>query len=338
MDARFWSTVPTDRAVYLRGAAPESVELALENAENAPAIVAFSARTVLGVPDLVHGMLTELDRVARGLLPHWLPEARTFGTSSAGLAAVRAVASRRAHELGVPAALLADLAARAAVQAEPRRGRFVAETWAAALARIIASATNRDRVVLLVRARQTPPSGVLDQVVTAGQWLAHHGGIGVWLAGQAWRAVADVAIVDVPTTDDLPDEEPVDEEPLTLYPPVSGTPRWNSPYEQALEAALADKPWAAGRRWNVTYQSHPLANPICIDLLWPEERCAVEIDGSEHRLAARFEADRRRDVQLQLDGFAVLRFTNKQIHHDVGAVVSQIKQFLTARRKSEGSP
>ena len=54
----------------------------------------------------------------------------------------------------------------------------------------------------------------------------------------------------------------------------------------------------------------------------------VEIDGPEHCRPARFEADRQRDVQLQLDGYAVLRFTNARINHDVGAVVHQIGTLI----------
>jgi very-short-patch-repair endonuclease len=70
-----------------------------------------------------------------------------------------------------------------------------------------------------------------------------------------------------------------------------------------------------------------------VDLLWPVERCVIEIDGPEHRDPLRFEADRQRDVQLQLDGYAVLRFTNARIKHDVHAVVRQIGEFLQARRR-----
>jgi len=75
-----------------------------------------------------------------------------------------------------------------------------------------------------------------------------------------------------------------------------------------------------------------MANPIRVDLMWSAEKCVVEVDGPEHRGMARFELDRRRDVRLQLDGFAVLRFTNRQIDHDVEAVVSQIERFISGRR------
>jgi len=127
--------------------------------------------------------------------------------------------------------------------------------------------------------------------------------------------------------------------PAVRYPAVAGRPHPASAAEQALERALAVCDWAAGRAWNQTHQSHPLALSIRLDLLWRQERCVVEIDGPEHREAVRFEADRRRDVQLQLDGYAVLRFTNAQIASDLETVVRQLERFVVSRRAGtfEGS-
>ncbi|GII42256.1 endonuclease domain-containing protein [Planotetraspora phitsanulokensis] len=133
--------------------------------------------------------------------------------------------------------------------------------------------------------------------------------------------------------------EPRTGEPAIGYPAVTGRPHPASAAEQALERALASSQWAAGRAWNQTHRSHALARTFRLDLLWREERCVVEVDGPEHREAVRFEADRRRDVQLQLDGFAVLRFTNDQIASDLAAVVRQLERFVTSRRTGtfEGS-
>jgi very-short-patch-repair endonuclease len=328
------SDVPTDRVVYLRGASPELVELALENADDGPAALVYFLDALLRMPDAVMSLLASLDQAACGLLDQWLPEARTFGTSSAGLAAVRLAARRRAEELRVPGSLLADLAGRAVQHEVPRQGEFGAEVRAASLVEVVTSAYRRPRLAILIKATDGLPPLGLDQIVAAGQWLAHHGDAGVWLVGDAWRTVQHVAVVDLalPT----PAESTVATEEPTAYPVVHGSPRWNSTAEQKLERALSGKSWADGRRWNEPYQSHGLVNPVTIDLVWLDDRCVVEIDGPEHRLALRFEDDRRRDVRLQLDGFAVLRFTNAQIDHDIGAVLSQIEQFLTTRRESEG--
>jgi very-short-patch-repair endonuclease len=124
--------------------------------------------------------------------------------------------------------------------------------------------------------------------------------------------------------------------PAVGYPAVAGRPHPGSRSEQALEAALATYAWAAGRAWNQTYHPHPLATPIRVDLMWQRERCVVEIDGPDHRGAAKFADDRQRDVRLQLDGYAVLRFPDFQVLTDIDTVIRQIGQFLRGRRGTEG--
>ena len=74
--------------------------------------------------------------------------------------------------------------------------------------------------------------------------------------------------------------------------------------------------------------------PYLIDFLWHAERVAVETDGFEahgHRLA--FEDDRARDVDLQSRGYAVLRFTWRQVLHDPRAVAGRIAQVLAVRAR-----
>ncbi|MFD0597586.1 endonuclease domain-containing protein [Catellatospora coxensis] len=174
-------------------------------------------------------------------------------------------------------------------------------------------------------------------LAAAGEWLAAHGGFAVWLAGADLPHAARVTVhpVRLPehvaelvaTADDLPVAGPP---PATLtYPPVEGRPRADSAAETALESALVEAAWAAGRIWNRRYAARP---HYVIDLLWPDERCAVEIDGDEHRGPRKFAHDRRRDVLLQLDGYAVLRFTNHQVLTEPGQVLAHLEQYLRSRR------
>jgi very-short-patch-repair endonuclease len=120
--------------------------------------------------------------------------------------------------------------------------------------------------------------------------------------------------------------------PAFTYPPLSGIPREDSDAEQALERALRQHDWARGRHWNHTYEWHALGKPYRLDLFWPAERVVVEVDGPEHRGRLKFADDRRRDVQLQLLGHDVLRFTNEQVLSDVHAVVLRIARLLRRRR------
>lgn len=220
---------------------------------------------------------------------------------------------------------------------QPIAARFAPEVRAAGLARVAAESYRRAGAALLVDvpAGLTAPQQLA--LAAAGEWLAAHGGFAVWLAGADLPHAARVTVhpVRLPehvaelvaTADDHPVAGPP---PATLtYPPVEGRPRADSAAETALEAALVEAAWAAGRIWNRRYAARP---HYVIDLVWPDERCAVEIDGDEHRGPRKFAHDRRRDVLLQLDGFAVLRFTNDQVLTELGQVLAHLEQYLRSRR------
>jgi very-short-patch-repair endonuclease len=255
-----------------------------------------------------------------------------------GLAAVRAAALRRARGTPHFAPFLAHLATVALAGRRPSGRSFPLEVRCLGLARVVAEGFGRPRLALVIDVPAGLPADREQAVVAGAEWLAHHGRLAVWLTGASLRQVDRVAVVPL---------DPAAVQPATavqpaaaVQPAVVGRPHPASAAEAALEAALAAESWAAGRRWNQYHQSHPLRAPVRLDLLWPAERCVVEVDGPEHCHPARFEADRQRDVQLQLDGFAVLRFTNARITHDVGSVVRQIGTFLRDRRRDpmEGRP
>jgi very-short-patch-repair endonuclease len=54
--------------------------------------------------------------------------------------------------------------------------------------------------------------------------------------------------------------------------------------------------------------------PYWVDFLWRDRRLIVETDGYRyHGTRAAFESDRKRDVDLKLMGFTVVRFTHRQV-------------------------
>ncbi|MBP2703035.1 DUF559 domain-containing protein [Microbispora sp. RL4-1S] len=222
------------------------------------------------------------------------------------------------------------------------RGTAPPEIRAAGLARVVATGLGRDRTAILMPV----PAGLSHlgehALVAACEWLAFHGGLGVWLTGAPFTAVdrLETITLDLPVPPGV-QPAPAAAGPLIrlVYPPVAGRPHPASRAERALEAALRERPWAAGRIWNQTHRSSPLAPLIRVDLMWRAERCAVEIDGPEHRTADHFEADRRRDMRLQLDGFTVLRFTNDQLMTQMDTVLHDLERFLHGRRSGtfEGS-
>lgn len=322
------SHLPVDRVVQVRGATTDDVAsaAAVGLGELAAVVVGPVAGTTPS--RFVHAIMDDLERVAVELLPGWLPEAAEIDRPDpAGLAAARAAAAARAPHSSHFGPFLSELAVRALTGRRTSPSEFSVETRSLGLARVVAEGLARPRLVLLI---QVPPSlGPADEtaMVYGAGWLADHARLGVWLVGAPLRDTALVPTMHVTSS-------PVSRQAVdSAWPASSGKPHPASATEAALEAALAAERWAAGRVWNQSYQSHPLTAPIRLDLFWPEERCVVELDGPEHCHPVRFEADRQRDVQLQLDGYAVLRFTNARIRHDIGAVVHQIGTYLRGRRR-----
>jgi very-short-patch-repair endonuclease len=249
----------------------------------------------------------------------------------------------------------------AASRTVPRGSRFSPATRAAELARIVATAHHRPSAAMVIEVPGGLSRHAKQELTAAAEWIAYHGAWRVGLAmtgrtesqreapGDEKRSVPLVLGAEAqaprraesetaePETVESETAESGTVEPETSCPDfdheiVQGRPRPDSPAELALETALRARPWATGRSWNRTYQSTPLAPVYRLDLWWPAERCVVEIDGSEHRSAEHYAADRRRDVQLQLDGQCVLRFTNDDVLTDVTAVVARIERFLRSRR------
>lgn len=80
--------------------------------------------------------------------------------------------------------------------------------------------------------------------------------------------------------------------------------------------------------------------PYELDLFWPEERVAIEVDGRAHHSSTpRFEGDRRKDLWLRARGIEVIRLTWRQIAHDAirtAVEVGQIMALAQARRAPGG--
>jgi very-short-patch-repair endonuclease len=365
---RTWADLPVGRVIRLDGTDTESTALAIDPLPTgAPAIVTYHAGASRSTTRMVASLLQELEEAAISLFPAWLPEAEGIsGAGGAGLPAVRVLAQREAaasDHFGPFLARLAELALAArggpgtdgscsmnapgsmgapgSMSASGGMGGFSPEVRAAGLARVLAASFGRTRAAVLVHvpAGLTP---VAQEVLVGGcEWLAHRGRLGVWLTGGRDEGDPLTAVDRLErVTIHLPPGEAAD--PVAVadeatagglrYPALAGRPHPGSRSEQALEAALARCDWAAGRVWNQTYQRHPLAAPIRVDLLWRDERCVVEVDGPDHRRRLKFADDRRRDVHLQLAGYAVLRFTDAHVLTDTEVVVRQIERFLRNRR------
>ncbi len=69
--------------------------------------------------------------------------------------------------------------------------------------------------------------------------------------------------------------------------------------------------------------------PFEVDFLWRSARLAVELDGyAYHSDRASFEADRRRDRELQARGFVVLRFIYREVVEEPELVLEALIPLL----------
>jgi very-short-patch-repair endonuclease len=239
---------------------------------------------------------------------------------------------------------LAELADQARRGWSRRASRIPAEIRVACVAAVIGKSLERSHVAVLVYLDHVLTARDEHIVVDACEWLAHHGGLAVWLTGAPLRHVDGVATVSVEATGSLAEivqmtPPPGDDEPGPIgqsgqiYPPATGVP--HTVHEKAVADALLTRECARGHRWNHRLQLGVWHSPYVVDLFFEDDRCVVEIDGDDHRRMPKFERDRRRDVDLQTAGYAVLRFTNDQVSSDLEGVLVLIERFLDSRRHAE---
>ncbi|WP_433532645.1 endonuclease domain-containing protein [Micromonospora sp. CA-263727] len=343
--------------VWIKHLEPNDVDRAVAVAPpDAPAVIFQRTTGSLSQSATVTSSLDEMEAVAGQLFPAWLPGAEGITTSAGGaLAAVRSLAIAHAAGTAQYGPFLVDLAVGALAGPGPHTRRHQPEVRALGLARVLAAGFGRPVCALLLRPPDNLDEGGTLALLRAAQWLVDHGRLAVWIGGGSlapgdWLPEVVVArpIREAPvarsgpaTRSSVRSGTPV-EERSRRGPPTGrsrrvgrpGKPHPTSPTEVLLETALATRSWAAGRVWNHTVRPGPLVNPVRVDLLWKQERCVVEIDGDDHRAAGKYADDRNRDVMLQLNGFAVLRFTNTQVIHDIENVLALLQQFLANRRRA----
>ena len=70
-----------------------------------------------------------------------------------------------------------------------------------------------------------------------------------------------------------------------------------------------------------------------VDFLWREQRRVVEVDGyAYHSARGAFERDRRKDVDLELAGFPVTRFTHDQVVYEPEDTLRRTRELVRRRQ------
>lgn len=117
--------------------------------------------------------------------------------------------------------------------------------------------------------------------------------------------------------------------------PIIGRPHPLSRGEQLLARRLTDDATLAGLfQFNIRVKTRH-ENQYLVDLVWTEGRVVVEVDGYEfHSDRHAFSLDRRRDYELTVSGYLVLRLPHDEVIEDVGLAVEKIRDVVNFRRSN----
>jgi len=174
-----------------------------------------------------------------------------------------------------------------------------------------------------------------------------------WLAGRTGARVVLIlpdALATSPALDSVNFEathvhagkpEPVnaiEEEPpaprVSIWPLI-GRPNPSSRGEMLLAERLERDDELAGLfRFNVHVPTVRGTTPL-VDLAWEAGKVVVEVDGYYHHSSeAQFKNDRKRDYELLISGWVVLRLPHDEVVHDVEMAVDKIRDVVAFRQSS----
>jgi len=117
-------------------------------------------------------------------------------------------------------------------------------------------------------------------------------------------------------------------DPLVSVSPVLGKPHPGSEAEQLLYNHIcSDAELAPLFRFNWQVKTQYDTSPI-VDLLWEAGRLVVEIDGKDHCSLGQFIRDRRRDFELLMSGYQVIRFTRYKVLESPDQVLNDLRDAV----------
>lgn len=337
--AEFIFAVPPGAVRALAGIPPSLLRLVLNETEPSA-----DARRVLFTPlspshtaeALVDALAAFLADMALRLWPTWFTDVSFAGyrDDTLGRLGADAILDRAVEEVPGVLRQWARLAVRRTLTG--RSPRLAGVPLATELAQL-ALAISRTGLVLVVDASQAVIHG--EALVRALEWAAQASCIPIVALFQELppstppfdRLLYGAQVVAVDDENAIPlDNDPattaLDSEPWLA--PVRGMPHPMSDIEQRLARMLdADAELSSLFYFNHSVETKR-GSRYCVDLVWPEGRLAVELDGYDHAVRRKFIDDRHRDYELTLTGFTVLRLANDEILQDFGRAVEKIRDIV----------
>ena len=198
----------------------------------------------------------------------------------------------------------------------------------------------RDLLVAIACKDESPPPDRLRGLTRAAEWLASEtkASIAVLVSAKLeYHKELDPilyhAILIGRSCSEQATKEDVEESKHIVWP-LYGKPHPFSPGEQELARRLElDSELRGLFRFNHTVRTITQSDYL-VDLLWPEGMIVVEVDGFKHhgnRFA--FSADRHRDYELVISGYAVLRLPHDEVIRDGELALEKIRSLVKFRRE-----
>jgi very-short-patch-repair endonuclease len=179
-----------------------------------------------------------------------------------------------------------------------------------------------------------PPAGRLLGLAWTAEWLARETSARVLvvipgaLASSEELDSINFGALAWPQHERKPDRIRPEEEDFRVWP-VLGRPHPYSPGEQLLARQLAQDESLSGLfSFNVHVWTR-FESDYLVDLLWAEGKVVVEVDGYQyHANRQAFSADRRRDYELTVNGYLILRLPHDEIMDDVELALERIRDMV----------
>ena len=297
------------------------------------------------IQDVLHTMAT----AARNLWPVWFTDVDFgLGISAADRAAVRSRASQLAEQVPGLSAIWVRRAVLKAMEGQPPLLRNFPRATQLHQTRL---AISRKGLVLVMALSPTGQrDGSLLSLANAVLWLARNAklAVAVLLPAEMSEHPALAHILYDPiicaSLSANSSEPTAGHEVCAVDETISTAKIWlwlgegrthpSSAGEAKLAAALrADtelaRLFSANQAVETAYNNRPI-----VDLFWRQGRVVVEIDGPDHRQPQKYAADRRRDFELLVSGYSVLRVLNEEVMTDTAKVLAQIREVVRYCRRT----
>lgn len=288
------------------------------------------------VNSLIDDILYQLSQVALALFPNWYGARANFpeigGSLRGDLAGRPGLIGRGVLPPWLQAARRLCQRGRA-----PLPRGFNGSVHAAQLALAIDASP---LLIALILHDEDPAAGALLGLARASEWLARHAAARVVVVVPEWLGQSSeldsISFEAVRVLGGPPEVETrPGPRPRIAVAPLIGLPHPLSRGEQMLARRLAQDEMLAGLfQFNIRVETRA-GSQYLVDLVWTAGKLVVEVDGYEfHSDRGAFSRDRRRDYELMISGYLVLRLPQDEVVEDVELAVDKIRDVVLYRRAS----